>query len=138
MPRRKRKHMRRDMDRLQKQRPHPTEKIQDEEGAHEVDTRCGCSGGCDVLARKRLPKQRPHGDDHPEHNSEEHLVAQVPHQGEEAGSIVLYSSSNASEFKNDNKEAHVTASAAATVSEDFLDRDAEILRPIIGEWKHTQ
>ena len=106
-------------ERLQKRRPHPTEKIKDEEGAHEVDTGSGCSGGCD-----------PHGDDHPEHNSEEHLVAQVPHQGEEAGSIVLPSSSNASEFKNDNKEAHVTASAAAKVSEEFPDKDAEILRPI--------
>ena len=37
-------------ERLQKQRPHPTEKIKDEEGAHEVDTGSGCSGGCDVLA----------------------------------------------------------------------------------------
>ena len=91
--------------------------------------------GCDVLAGERLPKQRPHGDDHPEHNSEEHLVAQVPHQGEEAGSIVLHSSSNASEFKNDNKEAHVTASAAK-VSEDFPDKDAEILR-LIEERRST-
>ena len=73
-----------------KQRPHPIEKIKDEEGAQEVDTRCGCSGGCDVLAGERLPKQRPQGDDHPEHNSEEHLVAQVPHQDEEAGSIVFH------------------------------------------------
>ena len=123
-------------ERLQKQRPHPTEKIKDEEGAHEVDTGSGCSGGCDVLAGERLPKQRPHGDDHLEHNSEEHLVAQVPHQGEEAGSIVLHSSSNASEFKNDNKEAHVTASAAAKVSEDFPDKDAEILR-LIEERRST-
>ena len=112
-------------ERLQKQRPHPTEKIKDEEGAHEVDRGSGCSGGCDVLAGERLPKQRPHGDEHPEHNSEEHLVAQVPHQGEEAGSIVLHSSTNASEFKNDNKEAHVTASAAAKVSEDFSSRRGE-------------
>ena len=123
-------------ERLQKQRPHPTEKIKDEEGAHEVDTGSGCSGGCDVLAGERLPKQRPHGDDHPEHNSEEHLVAQVPHQGEEAGSIVFHSSSNASDFKNDNKEANVTASAAAKVSEDFPDKDAEILR-LIEERRNT-
>ena len=100
-------------ERLQKQRPHPTEKIKDEEGAHEVDTGSGCSGGCDVLAGERLPKQRPHGDDHPEHNPEEHLVAQVPHQGEEAGSI---------------KEARVLAYAAANVSEDFPNKDAEIMR----------
>ena len=86
--------------------------------------------------RERLQKQRPHGDDHPGHNSEEHLVAQVPHQGEEAGSIVLHSSSNASEFKNDNKEAHVTASAAAKVSEDSPDKDAEILR-LIEERRST-
>ena len=64
------------------------------------------------------------------------LVAQVPHQGEEAGSVVLHSSSNASEFKNDNKEAHVTASAAAKVSEDFPDKDAEILR-LIEERRST-
>ena len=116
-------------ERLQKQRPHPNEKIKDEEGAHEVDTGSGCSAGCDVLTGERLPNKRPHGDDHPEHNSEEHLVAQVLHQGEEAGSTVLHSSSNASEFKNDNKEAHVTASAAK-VSEEFPDKDAEILRLI--------
>ena len=89
-----------------------------------------------MTAGERLPKQRPHGDDQPEHNSEEHLVAQVPHQGEEAGSIVLRSRSNASEFKNDNKEAHVTASAAAKVSEDFSDKDAEILR-LIKERRST-
>ena len=86
-------------------------------------------------AGERLPKQRPHGHDHPEHNSEEHLVAQVPHQGEEAGSIVLHSSRNTSEFKND-KEAHVTASSAAKVSEDFPDKDAEILR-LIEERRST-
>ena len=66
--------------------------------------RSGCSGGCDVLAGERLPKQRPQGDEHPEHNSEEHLGAQVPHQDEEAGSIVVHSSSKASEIKNDNNE----------------------------------
>ena len=107
-----------------------------EEDAHEIDTRNGCSGGCDLLAGERLPKQRPHGDEHPEHNSEEHLAAQVPHQDEEAGSIVFHSSSNASEFKNDNKEAHVTTSAAAKESEEFLDKDAEILR-LIEERRST-
>ena len=49
---------------------------------------------------------------------------------------MLHSSSNASEFKNDNKEAHVTASAAAKVSEDFPDKDAEILR-LIEERRST-
>ena len=88
--------------RLQEQRPHPIEKIKDEEGAQEVDTRSGCSGGCDVLAEERLPKQRPQGDVHPDHNSEEHLEAQVPHQDEEAGSI---------------KEVRVITSAAAKESE---------------------
>ena len=89
-----------------------------------------------MLAGERLPKQRPQGDDHPDHNSEEHLEAQVPHQDEEAGSIVFHSSSNASEFKNDNKEARVTASAAAKVSEDFPNEDAEILR-LIEERRST-
>ena len=28
----------------------------------------------DMLAGERLPKQRPHGDEHPEHNPEEHLA----------------------------------------------------------------
>ena len=91
-------------ERLQEQRPHPIEKIKDEEKEHKkskeeartqddgeyqllIEHRCqdnwtfspfscggsGCSGGCDVLAGERLPKQRPQGDDHPEHNSEEHL-----------------------------------------------------------------
>ena len=123
-------------ERLQNQRPHPLVKIEDQEGAHEVETGSGCSGGCDFLAGERLPKQRPHGDEHPEHTPEEQLVAKVPHQGEEAGSIVLHSSSNASEFKNDNKEAQVTTSAAAKENEEFLDKDAEILR-LIQERRST-
>ena len=144
-------------ERLQEQRPHSIEKMKDEAGAQEVEggsttssstnTRrrgipaliehrfqdnwtfslctcggSGCSGGCDVLAGERL------GDDHPDHNSEEHLGAQVPHHDEEAGSIVFHSSRNASEFKNDNNEARVTASAAAKVSEHLSTKDAEILR----------
>ena len=108
-------------ERLQNQRPHPPVKIEDEEGAHEVDTGSGCSGGCDLLAEERLPKQRPHGDEHPEHNPEEHLVAQVPHQDEEAGSI---------------KEVRVITSAAAKENEEFLDKDAEILR-LIEERRST-
>ena len=117
-------------ERLQEQRPHPLVKIEDEEGAHEVDTRCGCSGGSDVLAGERLPKQRPQGDDHPEHNSEEHVDAQVPHQDEEAGFIVFHNSRSASVSENDNKEIQVTTSAAAKESEDFPNKDAEILRLI--------
>ena len=89
-----------------------------------------------TTAGERLPKQRPHGDEHPEHNSEEHLGAQVPHQDEKAGSVVFHSSSNASEFKNDNKEAHVTTSAAAKENEEFLNKDAEILR-LIEERRST-
>ena len=123
-------------EQLQNQRPHPLVKIEDREGAHEVETGGGCNVGCDWMAGERLPKQRPHVDEHPEHNSEELLGAQVPHQDEEAGSIVFHSSSNASEFKNDNKEAHVTTSAAAKESEEFLDKDAEILR-LIEERRST-
>ena len=74
-----------------------------------------------MTAGERLQNQRPHGDDHPEHNPEEHLVAQVPHQDEEADSI---------------KEARVMASAAAKVSEDFPNKDAEILR-LIEERRST-
>ena len=29
----------------------------------------GCSGGCDVLAGERLPKQRPQDEEHPGHNN---------------------------------------------------------------------
>ena len=58
-----------------------------------------------TTAGERLQNQRPHGYEHPEHNSDEHLGAQVPHQDEETDSTVLHSSSNASEFKNDNKKA---------------------------------
>ena len=43
---------------------------------------------------------------------------------------MFHSSRNASEFKNDNKEAQVTTSAAAKESEEFLDKDAEIWRLI--------
>ena len=117
-------------------RPHPPVKMEVEEDAHEAVTGSGCSGGCDLLAGERLPKQRPHGDEHSEHNSEEHLGAQVPHQDEKAGSIVFHSSSNASDFKNDNKEAHVTTSTAAKENEEFLDKDAEILR-LIEERRST-
>ena len=109
-------------ERLQNQRPHPLVRIEGEEDAHEIDTRNGCSGSCDLRA------ERPLGDEHPEHNSEEHLGAQVPHQVEEAGSIVLHSSRSASE--NDNKEAQLTTSAAVKKNEEFLDKDAEILRLI--------
>ena len=105
-------------------------RIEGEEDAHEIDKRNGCSGSCDLRAGERLPKQRPHGDEHPEHNSEEHLGAQVPHQVEEAGSIVFHTSRSASVFENDNKEAQVTTSAAAKKNEECLDKDAEILRLI--------
>ena len=98
--------------------------------------RSGCSGGCDVLAGERLPKQRPQGEEHPEHKTEQHLGAQSPHQDEEAGSIVFHSSSNTSEIKNDNNEARVMASAAAKVSEDLSIKDAEILR-LIEERRST-
>ena len=69
------------------------------EDAHEIDTRNCCIGSCDLRAGERMPKQRPLGDEHPEHNSEEHLGAQVPQQVEEAGSIVFHSSRNASVFE---------------------------------------
>ena len=51
-------------ERLQNQRLHPLVKIEDQEGAHEVETGSGCSGCCDLLAGERLPKQRSHGDKH--------------------------------------------------------------------------
>ena len=117
-------------ERLQNQRPHPLVRIEGEEDAHEIGTRNGCSGSCDLRAGERLPKQRPLGEEHPEHNSEEHLGAQVPHQVEEAGSIVFHTSRSASVFENDNKEAQVTTSAAAKENEECLDKDAEILRLI--------
>ena len=117
-------------ERLQNQRPHPLVRIGGEEDAHEIDTRNGCSGSCDLRAGERLPKQRPLGDEHPERNPEEHLGAQVPHHVEEAGSIVFHNSRSASVFENDNKEVQVTTSAAAKKNEECLDKDAEILRLI--------
>ena len=115
-------------ERLQNQRPHPPVRIRGEEDAHEIDTRTGCSSGCDLRAGQRLPKQRPLGDEHPERTPEEHLGAQIPHQVEEAGSIVFQNSRSASVFENDNKEIQVTTSAAAKKNEECLDKDAEILR----------
>ena len=117
-------------ERLQNQRPHPLVRIGGEEDAHEIDTRTGCSSGCDLRAGERLPKQRPLGDEHPERNPEEHLGAQIPHQVEEADSIVFQNSRSASVFENDNKEIQVTTSAAAKKKEECLDKDAEILRLI--------
>ena len=90
----------------------------------------GCSGGCDVLAGERLPKQRPQDEEHLDHNTVEHLGARFPHQGEKSGSIVFLSSSNTREINNDNNEARATASAAAKVSEELSIKDAEILRLI--------
>ena len=86
----------------------------------------GCSSSCDLRAGERLPKQRPLGDEHPERIPEEQLGAQVPHQVEEAGSIVLQNSRSSSVFENDSKEK--TTSAAAKKNEECLDKDAEILR----------
>ena len=108
-------------ERLQNQRPHPLVKIEDQEGAHEVETGSGRSGGCDLLAGERLLKQRPHGDEHPEHNPKEHLGVRVPHQDNEAGS---------------SKEVRAITSAAAKVSEQFPNEDAEILR-LIEERRST-
>ena len=105
-------------------------RIGGEEDAHEIDTGTGCSGGCDLRAGERLPKQRPLGDEHPERNPEEHLGAQVPHQVEEAGSIVFQNSRSASVFENDNKKMQVTTYAAAKKNEECLDKEAEILRLI--------
>ena len=51
---------------------------------------------------------------------------------------MLHSSSNVSEFMNDNKEAHMTAFAAAKVSEEFLDKDAEILKLIRKREAHPR
>ena len=113
-----------------KTRPHPLVRTGGEEGAQEVDTRSGCSGGCDVLAGERLPKQRPLGDEHPERNPEEHLGAQMTHQVEKAGSIVLQNSRSSSVFENDSKEIQETTSAAAKKNEECFDKDAEILRLI--------
>ena len=79
---------------------------------------------------------RKKGKDHPDRNADEHLGARLPHPGEEAGSIVLHSSSNTSERRNDNNESRATASAAAKVSEDILVKDAEILR-LIEERRNT-
>ena len=117
-------------ERLQNQRPHPLVRIGGEEDAHEIDTRTGCSGGCDLRARERLPKQRPIGDEHPERNPEEHLGAQMIHQVEEAGSIVLHNSRSLSVFENESKELQETTSAAAKKNEECLDKDAEMLRLI--------
>ena len=62
-----------------------------------------------MLAGERLP------------NPKEHLGVRVPHQDEEAGSI---------------KEVRVITSAAAKENEEFLDKDAEILR-LIEERRST-
>ena len=90
----------------------------------------------DKTAGERLQEQRQQVDEHPAHNSEEHLGAQVPHHDEEAGSTVFHSSNNTSEIKNDNNEARVMASAATKVIEDLSIKDAEILR-LIEERRST-
>ena len=113
-----------------KTHPHPLVRTGGEEDAHEIITNIGCSSGCDLRAGERLPKQRPLGDEHPERNPEEHLGAQMTHQVEEAGSIVLQNSRSSSVFENDSKEIQETTSAAAKKNEECFDKDAEILRLI--------
>ena len=102
-----------DRERLQNQRRLPSLKIEDEEDAHEDELGSDFSDDCDMLAGERLPKQRPHGDERPEHNAEEHLVVKVPHQDEETVSV---------------KEALKTLSAVGKENEEFLNKNAEILR----------
>ena len=113
-----------------KTRPHPLVRTGGEEDAHEIITSTGCSSCCDLRAGERLPKQRALGDEHPERNPEGHLGAQMTHQVEEAGSIVLQNSRSSSVFENDSKEIQETTSAAAKKNEEYLDKDAEILRLI--------
>ena len=50
---------------------------------------------------------------------------------------MFHNSSSASVFENDNKEARVTTSAAAKKNEEYLDKDAEILR-LMEERRHVQ
>ena len=66
-------------ERLQNQRPHPLVRTEGEEDAHEIDTRNGCSGSCDLRAGERLPKQRPLGDEHPEHNFQKNILVRKFH-----------------------------------------------------------
>ena len=82
------------------------------------------------------PTTTKEDEEHPDRSNEKHLGARLPQPGEEAGSIEFHSSSNTSEIRNDNKEARATASAAAKVSDDMLDRNAEILR-LIEERRST-
>ena len=49
---------------------------------------------------------------------------------------MFHSSSNTSEIRNDNNEARATTSVAAKVSDDMLDRNAEIQR-LIEERRST-
>ena len=109
---------------------HPLVRTGGEEDAHEIITNTGCSSSCDLRAEERLPKQRPHGDEHPERIPEEHLGAQMTHQVGEAGSIVLHNSRSSSVFKNDSKEIQEITSAAAKKKDECVDKDAEILRLI--------
>ena len=52
------------------------------------------------------------------------------HQVEEAGSIVLQISRSLSVFENESKELQETTSAAAKKSDQYVDKDVEILRLI--------
>ena len=81
-------------------------------------------------------KKRPLDDEHPQSNPEEHLGAQMTHQVEEAGSIVLQNSRSSSLFENDSKEIQETTSAVAKKNEECFDKDAEILR-LIEERRST-
>ena len=113
-------------ERLKNQRPNSLVKIEDEEDAHEVVTGSGCSGGCDLLGSDC--RNNAHTVMSILSTIQKNiLVHKFRIRMKKAGSIVFHSSSNASEFKNDNKEAHVTTSAAAKESEEFLDKDAQIL-----------
>ena len=105
----------------------PLVRIGGEEDAHDTIKYTGCSGGCDLRAGERLPKQRPLDHEHLERIPEEHLGAQMIHQ---VGSIVLQISRSLSVFKNESKEMQETTSAAAKKKDECVNKDAEILRLI--------
>ena len=108
----------------------PLVKTGGEEDAHYTIEYTGCNSSCDLRAGERLPKQRPLGDENPERIPEEHLGEQMIHQVEEAGSIVLQISRSLSVFENESKELQETTSAAAKKSDQYVDKDVEILRLI--------
>ena len=108
-------------ERLQNQRPHPPEKIEDEEGAHEIDTEVAAAAAATCWQGSDC-------------RNNAHTV--MSNLNTIQKNILSHKFRIRMKRQVISKEVRVTTSAAAKESEESLDKDAEILR-LIEERRST-